>query len=323
MTDIQNKRSVVVGLFVFLGILFLVAGILMVGNLRSTFKSKMTVVCLFDDVNGLQTGNNVWFSGVKVGTVGKLQFTHHSKVLVFVNIENSAQHYIRKDAKVKISNDGLMGNKIMVIVGGTQHAPVVADGDTLLVQKTFSTDGMLNTFQENNINLLAITSDLKVIFHKIADGKGTLGQLIMDSAVYENINAASVSLQLSSAKAQELMNAMASITAGLNNNGTLIKELIADTVLFKTLRSSMVQLQQMSDTANVLIRNLKQASSNVQTPFGVLMHDEVAGAHLRETIINLESSSQKLNEDLEAVRHHFLFRGYFKKKAKEAQNNGQ
>ena len=116
-----------------------------------------------------------------------------------------------------------------------------------------------------------------------------------------------------------MMVALATITSGLNNNGTLIKELIADTVVFKSLRASMVQLQLMSDTANVVIRNLKQASSNVQTPFGVLMNDEEAGAHLRETILNLESSSQKLDEDLEAVRHNFLFRGYFKKQAKESQ----
>jgi len=46
----------------------------MIGNLHATFKKKMKVVAFFDDVGGLQTGNNVWFSGVKIGTVRKLHF---------------------------------------------------------------------------------------------------------------------------------------------------------------------------------------------------------------------------------------------------------
>jgi phospholipid/cholesterol/gamma-HCH transport system substrate-binding protein len=65
MKETSNRRPVIVGLFIFLGLVFLIAGILMVGNLHETFKKKMKVVALFDDVSGLQTGNNVWFSGVK------------------------------------------------------------------------------------------------------------------------------------------------------------------------------------------------------------------------------------------------------------------
>ena len=61
MNDKSNKRPVIVGLFVLLGLIFLVIGILMVGNLHETFKKKMSIVSLFDDVSGLQTGNNVTF----------------------------------------------------------------------------------------------------------------------------------------------------------------------------------------------------------------------------------------------------------------------
>src|SRR5436190_338124 len=119
MNESSNKKAVVVGLFVFIGLAFLVAGILMVGNIHDTFKRKMKVVSLFDDISGLQTGNNVLFSGVKIGTVSNLRFYGKSQVEVTMNVETKAQQYIRKDAKVKISTDGLIGNKILVIYGGT------------------------------------------------------------------------------------------------------------------------------------------------------------------------------------------------------------
>jgi len=316
MNQSPNKRAVIVGLFVFIGLLFLLGGILIIGNLRNTFKTKMKVVSLFDDVNGLQKGNNVWFSGVKIGTVYNLHFHGESQVEVIMNIETEVQQYIRKDAKVKITSDGIIGNKILVIYGGTPNSEEVQEGDTLAVEKSFTSEDMVNTFQENNKNLLAITTDFKAISKKIAAGEGTIGKFLNDSSVYININAATVSLQKASEKAQQLINSLATFSSGLNKKGTLANQLTTDTVVFNSVKTSVLQLQQIVDTATVLITNLKQVSSNPKTSVGILLHDEESGARLKEVIKNLESGSKKLDEDLEAAQHNFLLRGYFKKKAK-------
>jgi phospholipid/cholesterol/gamma-HCH transport system substrate-binding protein len=291
----------------------------MVGNLHETFKSKMKVVSLFEDVSGLQDGNNVLFSGVKIGTVSSLSFYGKSQVAVRMNIETKAQQYIRKDAKVKIGTDGLIGNKILIIYGGTDRYPLVQEGDTLEVEKTFSSEDMINTFQENNKNLLAITADFKIITRKLASGEGTIGKLLNDNSVYTSINAATVSLQSASSRAQQLIASLSEFSEGLNKKGTLANELASDTIVFNSLKTSALQLQQIADTASVFIENLKKAGSNPNTPIGVLLHDEEAGSHLKESIKNLDSSSKKLDEDLEAARHNFLLRGYFRKKAKEGK----
>lgn len=111
----------------------------------------MKVTALFDDVSGLQVGNNIWFSGVKIGIVNKLLFYSKSKVAVTMKIDIKSQQYIRKDAtNFKIGTDGLIGNKILVIYGGTSSSNEVNEGDTLGVEKTFSSDDMINMLQENN-----------------------------------------------------------------------------------------------------------------------------------------------------------------------------
>ena len=319
MNESPNKHAVIVGLFIFLGIVFLLSAILIVGDLRETFNRKMQVVSLFDDVGGLQKGNNIWLSGVKIGTVSNLNFFGKSQVEVTMNIEKKAQRFIPKDALVKISNDGLIGNKILVVYGGSEKLSRVQEGDTLAVEKTFTSEDMIKTLQENNANLLAITSDFKTLSHKLVAGEGTIGKLLSDSSIYVNINSATASLQIASVKTQQLVSSLAAFSSGLNKKGTLVNELTTDTLIFKSVKASVLQLQQMADTASIFVSNIKNAGSNPHSTIGVLLHDEESGERLKETIKNLESSSRKLDEDLEAAQHNILLRGFFKKKAKEAK----
>lgn len=319
MNESPNKSVVVVGLFVFIGIAFLVVGVLMIGDLHETFKKKIQIAALFEDVNGLQTGNNVWFSGVKIGTVSDLRFYGKSQVAVNLKIDIKVQQYIRKNAKIKISTDGLIGNKILVIYGGTEMSEVVREGDTLQVEKTFSSEDMINMLQENNQNLLAITGDFKTIGKNLVDGKGTLGKLLNDDAVYDNIDATTLVLQNAATKAQLLLQSLHDFSTGLNKKGTFANELVTDTVVFNSLKTSVLELGQMADTAQLLVSALKKAGTNPRSALGVLLQDETTGARLKETIRNLELGSKKLDEDLEAVQHNFLLRRFFKKKAKAAQ----
>ncbi len=316
MKDASNKRAVIVGIFVFLGLGFLVVGILAIGNLNETFKQKISVIVLFDEVSGLQKGNNIWFSGVKIGVVGRLEFYSQKKVLVEMKIDEKVQQYIRKDAFVKISTDGLIGNKILIIYGGTSLSPEIAEGDTLGVEKTFTTEDMINTLQDNNNNILAITNDFKLISKKLAGGEGTVGKLLNDEDIYQQLDAATLSMQHAAGKADKLIGSLTTFSDGLNKKGTLANELTTDTVVFNSLKMAVLEFEKMADTAAVFIGNLKEASNNPKSTIGVLLHDEESGKHLKETLKNLESSSEKLDEDLLAIQHNFLFKGYFKKKEK-------
>ncbi len=321
MNESPNKRAIIVGVFIFTGLVFLLAGILIVGDLRETFNRKMRLVSHFSDVGGLQRGNNVWFSGVKIGTVSSLEFSGKSQIEVSLNIAIKARQYIRKDAKVKLGTDGIIGNKILVIYGGTEQSAEVEEGDTLSVEKTFTSEDMINTLQDNNKNLLSITTDLKIISNRLAAGEGTIGKLLNDNSVYTNINNATLSLQNAAAKAQQLAGSLATFSSGLNKKGTLANELTTDTLVFNSVKASVARFRQIADTATLFISNLKKAGNNPKSSIGVLLHDEEAGAKLKETILNLDSSSKKLDEDLEAAQHNILLRGFFRKKAKATKSD--
>ncbi len=305
----NNKRGIAVGAFIIIGLLFLLGGVLSVGNLHSTFQKKMTISTVFTDVNGLQEGNNIWFSGVKIGTVKKMELIGESKVLVIMNINIESHQFIRKDAKVRLSADGLIGNKILVIYGGTQEAGAVEEGDRLANESALSTEEMMITLQKNNLNILALTE-------KLAKGEGTIGSLLTKDDIYKNLAATSAALQSASESTQAFVATLNNYATKLNTEGNLAHDLVTDTTVFKSLQASMKQLEQMAANADATVKDLKEAAANPNSPMGVLMRDEKTGAEIKRTISNLEKSSETLNENLEALKYSFLLRKAFKRQAK-------
>jgi phospholipid/cholesterol/gamma-HCH transport system substrate-binding protein len=320
MKSSLKRRAVIVGLFLLFGLVILVAGIMVLGNMSDRFIKKFNLITVFEEVNGLQAGNNIWFSGVKVGTIKSLSFYGKSQVLVDMQIDREAQSHIRKDAHTKISTDGLIGNKIVVIFGGSDEAPAVKERDTLLSEKTLGTEDMMITLQENNKNLLAITGDIKAITGKIRNGEGTLGRILTDDTLYSQIGQTVEKLNRTASNAEKMSASLAEYTGKMNTKGNLANDLVTDTVLFNSLTSTINELRRIVDSAAGITANLQKAASGLNdqgSPAGVLLHDQPTGTDLKATMKNLETATQKLNEDLEALKHNFLFKRYFKKQEKE------
>lgn len=321
----MNKRAITVGIFIFIALAIFIAGVLTLGGQNKTFADTFTVKAIFNDVDGLQSGHNVWLSGVKIGTVKKISFISNAQVEVAINIEEKYHQYIHKDSKAKVGSDGLIGNKIIEIYGGSPQAPIAQTGDVLGVDKAISMDEMLNTLQENNKNILAITTDFKEISQDIAAGQGTLGKLLKDETIVNQVESMLTSLQSTSAKANAMVADLENYTSKLQSKGSLTNSLITDTVIFSRLRSTMAQVEQASISANALVEDLRTTSQRLNATdgaVGVLLNDAETAAKLKETMRNLESGTQKLDENMEALQHNFLFRGFFRKKAKEeAKNN--
>lgn len=319
MSATENKRSIIVGLFIFIGLVIFVAGVLTLGGKQKRFVRTIDIIAVFDNVNGIQPGNNVFFSGVKIGTVSKINFFGTSQVEVTMHIEKSAKQYIRKNSLAKLSSEGFIGNKMIELIGGPGTAAEVEDGDRLEIAKALGPEDIMKTLQANNENILAITTDFKAVSASMLNGKGALGALLTDSLMAQRLRQMSVNLENASATTAQVTTAISQYTAKLNNKGTLANELMTDTTVFSNLKSAVKSLQVTAASASEMTNNLNKTSSKLtsdKNAVGVLLNDEETGARLKTTVSNLESSTKKLDENMEALQHNFLLRGFFKKKAK-------
>ncbi len=319
MAATDNRKAITVGIFLALGLIIFILGVFTLGGQQKSFAKNIHISAVFDDVSGLKKGNDVWFSGVKVGTISEIRFVGISQVNVKMKIDEKTQQYIHRNSGVRIGSDGLIGNKIIVIDGGSPQAPVIQDGDALQAEKLTSTDDMIKTLQQNNQNLLAITTDFKLLSHKILQGKGTVGTLLADSLMGVQLRNSMRNLQTATASAAHLATELDKFSNKMNTKDGLADKLFTDTVTFNRVKSAVAQLQTAAKNATVLTDNLNKASNKLNTTdnaIGVLLNDPKGAVKVQTTLDNLQQSSVKLNEDLEAAQHNFLLKGFFKKKAK-------
>ncbi|GAB2810220.1 MlaD family protein [Ferruginibacter profundus] len=322
----KNNRPVVVGIFILIGIAILVVTIFTLGGQKKTFVKTFTIHAVFNDVGGLIKGSNIWFSGVKVGTVKSINFVNNSQVEVTMSIEKDIQSHIRKNAMAKIGSDGLIGNKIVIIYGGDSTVPQVEKDDFLTMEKGPGTDDMMATLQANNKNLLAITSDFKSISKKIDSGTGLLATLVNDPALsqklgatMEDLKATVANFKIVSANSKNVLANLQDFSGKLNTPGNSVNDLASDTVLYKNIRGTLQQLQNAAATVSQFTVNLKTTSEKLNqkdNAVGMLLNDPAAGNSVKLTLQNMQTASKKLDEDLEALQHNFLLRGFFRKKAK-------
>jgi phospholipid/cholesterol/gamma-HCH transport system substrate-binding protein len=319
----KRKRAVTVGIFIALALVLFIIGILTLGGQQNMFAKGVSVRAVFKDVGGLQAGNNIWYAGVKVGVVKEINLNGAGGVEVVMSIQEKSKEFIRRDVKAKLGSEGLIGNKIVVLFGGTAAQPPVKNGDVVAVETAMSTEEMMATLQENNQNLLSITTDFKNLSRGISEGKGTIGRLLTDESLVNQFEATAVSLRQASLNAQRLSADVADYAAQLQKPGSMTSNLIKDTVIFARLRAATRQVDELTRTANAMASNLDAASreitaglSNNSSPAGVFLHDEKAAADIQAMLRNLNTGTKKLDENLEALQHNFLLRGFFKKRRK-------
>jgi phospholipid/cholesterol/gamma-HCH transport system substrate-binding protein len=201
--DIRNKIRL--GIFISLGIGVFILGIYFIGERQQLFRSTFRVSGIFKDVAGLQAGSNVRFSGINVGTVENISIVSDTSVRVEIIISESTRKFIKKDAVASIGSEGLMGNKILIINPGTGGKMEIENNDIVETVPPINMDDILVSLKTTIDNTSNITNDLSKIASDIHSGKGTIGRLLMDQSLAQNIDSSIFNLKKGSEGLRNLM----------------------------------------------------------------------------------------------------------------------
>ena len=183
-----QKFKVRLGLFIAGGLALFVLAIFIIGKQKNLFNPVFKLTTTFYNVSGLQVGNNIRFSGINVGTVDNISIINDSTVRVDMLIRKNVRQFIKSDCEVAIGSEGLIGDRLLIITQGSTDAPLVKEGQQLASKEPVETDAIMASLQVTADNAAIISDQLAEIMIKINSGNGTLGRLIKDSTIAENLN---------------------------------------------------------------------------------------------------------------------------------------
>ena len=323
-TTLENLK---LGIFVVFGTVLLVIAAYVIGNRQNMFGQTFTISAVFNNANGLQKGNNVRFSGINVGTVKAIDMVNDTTIRVYMLIEKKMMAHIKKDAVATIGSDGLVGSMILNLIPGEGSVPFILEGDELKSYSRIATQDMLSTLNTTNENAAILTSDLMKVTQAMTKGKGTMGRLLNDTLMAADLKNTITNLKNASRDANYTIQKLNSIVNQINFEKSAAGVLLNDSLNGVKMQNMLSNLEQSSIEIGEITKNLNSVIGEVKEGKGVinyLANDTLLVNSLDNTIKNIEESSIKFNENMEALKHNFLTRGYFRKlekqQKKEAKN---
>jgi phospholipid/cholesterol/gamma-HCH transport system substrate-binding protein len=242
-----------VGLVIGIALLVLGIAVYKLGQAANLFSKRYELIAYLPDANGLKVGGSVMVAGQMAGTVKTIEFmpvdadtTRNLKLTLAVDA--NVREQIRRNSRGKLRTLGLLGDKVFDITPGTPRYAVLQPGDTVAIAPSLDYDAVLAQASGAVTDMVALTRDLRTITGGIVRGQGTIGQLVMNKALYDNLNATLSGANQMLARLQ-------------NPNGTMGR-LLDDPTLYNRLTavigstdSLVVALNSTRGTAGLLLRD--------------------------------------------------------------------
>lgn len=319
------------GIFVIISTILFVVAVYMIGQGKDLFKKTFTISAYFQNVNGLQNGNNVRYAGIDIGTVKSINMVNDSTIKVDMNIEEKIIQHIKKDAIATIGSDGLVGNMIVNIVPGKGTASIIENGDIIESFSKIGADDILSTLSVGSENAALLTVDLLKITTEMLEGEGTIGLLLNDTIVAQDLKQSVYNLKTASKGATKAINELTDIISSIKtNDDSVLGMVLNDSISGKQLKSIVNNLETSSNEINSILNNINTVVNDLNSSEGAynyIVRDTALVKNLKSTIKNINEGTEKFNENMEALKHNFLTRGYFRKlerqekKAAKAKSN--
>jgi len=173
------SQKLKIGIFTTLGLVILFIAIFLIGSQKNLFSATYTLHGVFKNVGGLQVGNNVRLAGINVGIVDGINLLTDTSVQVDLTLNSSVKKFVKTDAKLSISTDGFIGDKLVIISpGGANTTTTAKDGQMLATVPPIDVDKIIAKATTIISNASDLTGNLSEIVAKINHGQGSIGRLL-------------------------------------------------------------------------------------------------------------------------------------------------
>ncbi len=300
---LKQLEGAKLGLFIFIGTVLLVIAIFLVGSKESLFTNSIYIKTYFDNVEGLRTGAAVRLNGLNVGSVSdiRLMEVNQYKVEVTMRISKDIKEFIRLDSEAGIETEGIIGSKIVIITPGSKENATIDDGGVILSKAPVNMSQIISETQNIMGYMKDLTRDLSGVLSKVNSGEGTIGQLVNDKQLYTETVTIVKSADVALKTMVERLDRMSGFIIGL---GTSVEDIVGNV-----------------DSAAIDLRNLISKIEKGEGALGALIADESVYDSIKTIISNLTQTTQNakvgadaFSENMEALKHNWLFKNYFEQR---------
>ena len=301
------SRTARLGLVVLLGIGAAVVFLFVIASQGNLLARTFEIGASFERVAGLKEGASVFYNGIAVGRVERVALPNApgEPITVRMQIDEKARNLIREDSRALIQTDGLVGNVIVALTDGTSTTPQVAEGGQIAGVDPFDLSQVSDRLFTSVSRFDSVTVQLAGIMTDVRTGEGSLGRFLYDERLYDESVATTQELQATlrtlSVRADGLLLVAENASAGINSiltkvntgDGTVARFLNEDEV-YTTFLATATQLQASAAQFQSVAADARGITDRFQNAAGWAS----LGAF-------------RFSENMEALKHNFLFRGYF------------
>ena len=318
----EKTNNIKLGIFIVIGTACFMLALYFIGAKQNLFGNTFEIKVAFNNVNGLQKGNNVRFSGIDIGTVSAIEILNDTTIEVLLIVDKNVQQYIKIDAIATLGNDGLMGNKLVNISPGSSSAEIIQEGGILLSINELDADDMLRRLEQTNRNIASITESFVGIVQKIDQGEGVIGKLINEGKLSDDLSITMENISQLSEETAKLSKSISNSLSKIESNDNAIGLLLNDSTMANDLKLAVQELRSFSSNTDKIMADLHVMLIEIQSgegAAGTLIADSIANQNIKQSLDNLQKGSKAFNENMEALKQNFLFRRYFKKQEKKTK----
>lgn len=313
--EYNRGRKIRLGLFILIGTIIFVTFFYLVGSSSKLFSRSVLLHTEFQSVSGLRPGDHVRFSGIIIGTVSNLEITSDTSVFVDMSIDRKMLKFIRKDSRVEIKPEALIGDKMLVIYSGTFGTEHVKEGDFLYPATSVILEDVVHQLSGELRKADRIIVNLAQISEKVNRGDGNASRMINDSTI-------ALALEATTENFVAISRNLALLSYQLNSKESDLGKLITEDQLTTRMDSILLILDRVAVNMETVSQDLTHTSADLRTTansinqgkgtVNMLLNDSAFADTLALTMENLNRAVQEVEQVAINLQSKKLFGGHKK-----------